>query len=264
MKIIKEESLETEIDIRPRIKSTVTNSLLWRIIHGSNYLFGGILFTIGSIFYYTKFNTNSMNGYLIGAWLYTIGSFAFLVADFLEWFHNRKGCLYDTHYEGEKTLYKTFSRASIGINFFFSVLGSLLYLTGSICFIPATNSLLAGEYQFIIGSLIIFCSQLWKVFRTAFTNDENSHFHFKFQNISADFSGFFVDLFAGMGGLIYAIGTYLFSIANDDDHFNSAANFFVIGGINFFVSGCFMIYRYFIQNNDHNDYQLINYPDQNE
>lgn len=64
-----------------------------------------------------------------------------------------------------------YKRAEMGINFFFSVIGSTLYLLGSIFFIPSTNKIVLGEWLFIYGSLIIFFSQLWKNYRAASTHE---------------------------------------------------------------------------------------------
>jgi hypothetical protein len=46
--------------------------------------------------------------------------------------------------------------------------------------------------------------------------DENdsSNTSFQLKNIVPDMSGFFVDLFAGLGGLCYLIGTYLFYLSS--------------------------------------------------
>jgi hypothetical protein len=136
--------------------------------------------------------------------------------------------------------------AEIGINFFISALCSLLYLLGSVCFIPDMDLLVEGEWLFIIGSIFIVLSQLWKCYRTAVTDqfDENI-IRFRFYHIRADFSGFMVDLIAGFGGLFYAIGTWLFKDIVTERDQTIATHLFVIGGSCFTMSGLFMQYRYF-------------------
>ncbi len=76
----------------PQFKSTVENSLGWRLWHGINYLIGGITFTLGSIVYFPSLDAK-YNGDVLGGWLFTIGSAAFLLADLTEWNHFRYGCL---------------------------------------------------------------------------------------------------------------------------------------------------------------------------
>ena len=120
-------------------KSTVDNPIAWRLWHAINYFIGGFTFLVGSIVLYPKFN-NWFNASTISAWLYTIGSTGFLLADITQW----------KHYTTIKCNYMI-----ISLNFLISVVGSLFYLTGSICFIPKLDKVPAGELQFIIGSTFI-------------------------------------------------------------------------------------------------------------
>jgi hypothetical protein len=57
----------------PKFSSTVNNSRIWRMWHGINYIFGGILFVIGSVCYYPDIS-KVINGDLVGGWLFTIGN----------------------------------------------------------------------------------------------------------------------------------------------------------------------------------------------
>ncbi len=139
----------------------------------------------------------------------------------------------------------------MGLNFIFSATGSLLYLLGSIFFIPATNQLLLGIYLFIIGSTCIYLSQGWKCYRTFVTNQADpSDRTCSFKNLIPDTSGFFIDLFAGVGGFFYFIGTYYFKVALvKTELYNLAITLFTLGGVSFFLSGAFMQYRYFCKKN---------------
>jgi hypothetical protein len=61
-------------------------------------------------------------------------------------------------------------------------------------------------------------------------------------------SGYFVDLFAGLGGLFYLIGTYFFYLsAVNASVYMTAVYLFSCGGLNFLTSGLFMQYRYFLK-----------------
>lgn len=229
--------------IRYNYKSTIDNSTAWKIWHGINYMIGGVTFFIGSYCYFSYINAKYPNSFVLGGWLYTIGSACFLLADLTEWNHFNFGCITKTKYKGEQSLFNTLLRAEIGINFFCSAIGSLMYLLGSIFFIPSLDMLPAGEFLFIYGSLVIFFSQLWKCLRTAFIGG------FKLTNITEDFSGFVVDLCAGLGGLCYCIGTLIFESMVTDYDQNIASHWFVTGGTFFTLSGLAMQYRYFLQHN---------------
>lgn len=170
----------------------------------------------------------------LGGWLFTVGSLAFLVADMIEWNHYRPVCC---HSAIESLEYK------VGFNFMLSMLGSLMYLLGSIFFIPATNNLELGEGFFTVGSAVIALSQAWKCYRTCVTPPDRP----KLDNIREDTAGFLVDLFAGLGGLFYMIGTIVFGTANtmDDPTYLPAIELFTLGGLGFMSSAIAMQSRYF-------------------
>ena len=125
-----------------QVKSTVDNSVQWRVWHGVNYMLGGLLFVAGSFVYYPSIYPK-VDGFVLGGWLFTIGSTNFLIADFTEWMHFKNYSLRTADDEHKKgAIFKDYE---LGINFFISMMGSLLYLIGSIMFIPATNMLAEGE-----------------------------------------------------------------------------------------------------------------------
>ena len=238
----------------PSFKSTKKNSLNWRIFHSTNYLIGGVFFVFGSLCYYPIAN-NYVSGDILGAWFFTIGSLAFLIADLVEWNHYRFGCV-----GGPKSDSSSFlKRAAMGINFFCSAIGSFIYVLGSIYFIPSMNNLLLGENLFIEGSLVIFFSQSVKCYRSSVTNVKNPlNNGFSFDNIKQDTVGFCVDLFAGLGGLFYSIGTYLFKLVVTEEDLIVAVHVFVLGGLSFTISGIFILIRYFGKENEkEEDYDKI-------
>ena len=228
----------------------------WRISHTIPYLIGGFTFLFGSLCYFTTSTGIGLAGdYETGGWLFTIGSIGFLFADIFEWStNNRVGC-WDTSAErvewehrnsgyltdGRTSLFKLvccgpnqWMRAENGINFAYSALGSLLYLIGSIMFIPSLDAIVFGTWVFIFGSFIIFSSQSWKLYR--------------YDNFSDDVPAVNVDAWAGAGGLFYLIGSVQFLPAYDlsDADTNAAAAWFTAGGASFTISGLAIVYRYFI------------------
>jgi hypothetical protein len=235
----------------------VSLSVGWRIFHNINYLIGGITFAIGSYQYFP-----SVSDFVLGGWLFTVGSAGFLIADLLEWYtNNRVGCF--TYPEEEKdyealhanvldpkdTTSGKYQRAELGLNFFLSVIGSALYLIGSIMFIPALDTIVGGTETFIVGSCIIFLAQGWKEYRTGITNEHHPEDKsFRLSNFMNDPWAFLVDLTAGLGGAAYFIGSVIFlpQYNTSTEMTYLAAWWFMVGGINFFASGIFMALRYFV------------------
>lgn len=174
--------------------------------------------------------------------------------------NNRVGCVFDDdyrddyernlsrYYESSDSFIGKYQRAENGLNFAFSAFGSLLYLIGSILFIPSLNQIVLGTQIFIPGSAVIFLSQSWKVYRAACTNPDNLFDKsFSLSNLKYDLPGFGVDAAAGLGGLAYMIGSYLFlpDIAITNDDVIRAALWFILGGLLFTISGIFICYRYY-------------------
>ena len=95
-------------------RSTVDNHILWRLWHSFNFMLGGTLFISASVCYY-PWSYNDVKGGI----LFSIGSANLLFADITEWSHYR----FKQHLEQK-------------INCFLSIIGSFLYLVGSILFIP--------------------------------------------------------------------------------------------------------------------------------
>ena len=229
-------------------------SFLWRLTHTIPYLIGGFTFLFGSLCYFTTSTGVLLAGdYETGGWLFTVGSIGFLFADVFEWSrNNRVGCIdsaeervewehknsgYMT--DGRRSLLKlscgeSWMRAENGVNFAYSALGSLLYLIGSVMFIPELDSIVLGTWVFIFGSAIIFTSQAWKIYRC--------------ESFSDDVTAVNVDAFAGLGGLAYLVGSTQFLPAYDlnDADTNAAAAWFTLGGSAFTLSGLAIVYRYFI------------------
>lgn len=65
---------------------------------------------------------------------------------------------------------------------------------------------------------------------------------------SDDVSGFYVDLFAGLGGLMYFIGSFILKKPNEDPNSTEVyigVAIYTLGGVFFTLSGLFMQSRYF-------------------
>jgi hypothetical protein len=236
-------------------------SIIWRIFHGIHYLLGGLTFAAGSCMYFAKVIEKdwALN---TGAALFIVGSFFFLLADLQEWWYYRIGCVFDWKYREpyevdhaevfqhpRNTRIGRFKRAEIGLNCFASIIGSALYLAGSILFLPDLSYvLIAGEALFISGSAVIYLSQGWKVYRLACTNEiDRSDRQFRLNNLLNDMQAVVIDISAGLGGFFYFIGTILFlpQFTTTDFGLNRAAGLFLCGGFFFTIAGVVLQYRYY-------------------
>jgi hypothetical protein len=206
-------------------QSTAQNSLCWRIWHGVNYQNGGICFIIGSALLFPFFAT-LLDSATVSAWFYTVGSITFLLADITEWLHyTRQDCPF----------------FQLSLNFMVSVLGSTFYLIGSAELLPFINKTDQAYLCFIIGSSLIFLSQAWKEWRTLTQPGKSAS-----QGYEEDVSGFYVDLFAGLGGLMYLIGSFpLSQSAQKPEYVVPGVIIYCFGGVFFTLSGVFMQKRYF-------------------
>lgn len=110
-------------------------------------------------------------------------------------------------------------------------------------FIPSLDAMVLGTIIFIPGSAVIFVSQMCKLYRAgcafpsspATSTAGESRFsarRFELRNLAGDWPGVGVDLGAGLGGLAYLVGSYLFlpSIAVGEAQVLRAAMWFLAGG----------------------------------
>lgn len=150
--------------------------------------------------------------------------------------------------------YKWCQFPSLSFNFFLSLTGSVIYLIGSAMFIPVINQSNLGLILFIVGSSFIMVSQTWKLLRVIYDG-------YKHKNVcgevKADANGFLVDLFAGLGGACYFTGSFLM-FNPDTNVYNLGVYIFILGGFCFFLSGIFMLFRYFccrktVHDNEHTE-----------
>ena len=129
------------------------DSPVWRLCHASGFLLGGGTFCVGTLAlvpFAQDSATQSLGLQNLSAGLYTLGSLGFLSVDVLEFFT----------FTGDALL-----RANISL----SLIGSLLYVVGSVGFAPSVAAAwpALGGYGFLLGSAFIAGSQAWKVARLA-------------------------------------------------------------------------------------------------
>ncbi len=146
-------------------------------------------------------------------------------------------------------------RIESDFNYFLSFTGSVLYLIGSIYYIPSLDVLILGTIIFLVGSAFIFVSQGCKVIRTGFAFERDDSVspakvtrRFSVENWKRDLNLVFVDVTASIGGMAYFAGSFLFlpEYYEDDTTIWHGAGWFEVGGIFFWASGAALFYRYFL------------------
>ena len=114
----------------------------WETINAILYKIGGILFIIGSIFFFPRFEA-----YVdLGAWIFFVGSLVYLVVtvhDLVEVRHHWR--IARTH---DRDAVLEYAAASS------YVWGTILFIAGSVFFLSAVGWLKAGAWCFVIGSLL--------------------------------------------------------------------------------------------------------------
>ncbi|CAF1190764.1 unnamed protein product [Adineta ricciae] len=211
-----------------------SHSIIWRILHGTSFLFGGLLFICGSCMYFTDVIANNDHALEASGWLYTIED-------------TPRRTTYDPELEPVSS--HRGRNIAINVNYFTSNIGSALYLVGSVFFLPKfADSILVGDGLFTAGSAVIYLSEGWKIVRLACTSAENTNdMSFRFQNIRTNLQAIFVCFFAGLGGVFYFVGTILFLpqyvTSNSDE--DRAAGLFLVDGVFFTLAGLLLQYRYY-------------------
>ena len=201
----------------------VEETKVWQFFHAFSFLVGGITFIFGTMVYYFPDWDAS---YLFGGVLYTTGSTGFLVVDLMEFFTFTKDLV-------------------LRINISLSAFGSLMYVIGSIGFIPAVYESEAtwdivgftpattGVYGFIVGSFFIGVSQFWKVARIMTT--------------TKDMTAVGVELGAGLGAWCFFVGTIMYNIPYYyENMFITIVNIWELGSILFTTGAFFLAYRHWV------------------
>lgn len=237
-------------------------SVAWRLVHSMLCIIGGVAFLLGSIQYFP-----SISRHTFGAGLFTLGSFGFFLADVMDWITNhstilcRLGQVHEHKSEKRQQVLlvccnQTWSyQLESAINAGLTTIGSLCYFIGCILFIPALRSTVIGDILFIPGSLIIFVSMIWKLYRTGCTPqcalDEvlNNTTGFKWRNVwNSELAPLVGDVSLLFGAAAFLAGSILFLPALDANNHDTwvATLVFVIGSALFISTGCALFYGYFI------------------
>jgi len=133
---------------RPRLHNLTGNrrdlrkQFRWETINAVLYKVGGLVFIIGSIFFFAKINPRKD----LGCWSFFIGSLLYLIVtvhDLAEVWHNWQ----TTDRHDRKAILEYIAAASY-------VLGTILFTVGSIFFLSNVGLIIIGAWFFVIGSML--------------------------------------------------------------------------------------------------------------
>ncbi len=197
----------------------------WETINAVFYKVGGVLFIIGSIFFFPRFEAHAG----LGAWVFFVGSLFYLVVtvhDLAEVRHYWR--LSRTH--DRDTIFEYVAAASY-------VWGTVLFTVGSVFFISAVGWLKAGAWCFVIGSLLFVVGACINVLQIV---KSSSIKILQLMNLTA--------ITFIVGAVLFTVASvpYLWNVAAKSDRITLYAFLawqYVIGSVLFFLGGVFNYLR---------------------
>ncbi|MGA9538021.1 MAG: YrhK family protein [Desulfobacterales bacterium] len=114
----------------------------WETINAVLYVIGGIVFIVGSIFFFPRFN-EYVN---IGAWTFFTGSLLYLIVTLHDFAEVRRYWGKSHHHDRDHTLEYTAAASYVW--------GTSLFILGSVFFLSYVGWFKAGAWCFVFGSLL--------------------------------------------------------------------------------------------------------------
>lgn len=199
----------------------------WELSNAALYIVGGIAFTIGSAFFLPQYER--LIG--VGVWSYFWGSILYAIVtiqDLLECAINLK--CQDKITRG--TLIEVLAAAVYAI-------GTLMFIVGSLFFLPQVELIATGAWCFILGSILFLLGACLNVLLIVQASSL-----LRLQLLNATAVCFVV------GSTLFLVGSvpYLWQIADSqikNELFTYVAWEYIIGSLLFLVGGLFNYYREF-------------------
>ena len=225
----------------PNFTATKNASFIWKIFHFIFYIFHNVNLLVSTCdWFYKKYN--DFNVFLF------LAHIGYFLSTFMLWFYYNRGCLTDANLNTkvksnvDKSCKARILRSETGWIYFFSLLGSAIFIYGNIYYsiLKENNKLLTEFYNInLVGTLILSVTQILKIEKTLTENREYI--------ITKDISRSIVEILLFFGSLFFGT-SYLIQIMYDFDE----NNFFImlsvfkfIGNCLIILSGITMFYRYF-------------------
>ena len=219
---------------RPRLHDLTKGSqdlrsqFRWETINAILYKIGGVLFIIGSIFFFPRFEAYAD----LGAWVFFVGSLVYLVVtvhDLAEVRHHWR--LSKSH--DRDTILEYAASASY-------VWGTVLFTVGSVFFLSSVGWLKAGAWCFVIGSLLFVLGACINVLQIV---KSSSIKILQLMNLTA--------ITFVVGAVLFTVASvpYLWSVAAKSDRTTLYAFLawqYLAGSVLFFLGGVFNYWRAYV------------------
>lgn len=200
----------------------------WETINAILYKIGGVLFIIGSIFFFPRFEAYAD----LGAWVFFVGSLVYLVVtvhDLAEVRHHWR--LSKSH--DRDTILEYAASASY-------VWGTVLFTVGSVFFLSSVGWLKAGAWCFVIGSLLFVLGACINVLQIV---KSSSIKILQLMNLTA--------ITFVVGAVLFTVASvpYLWSVAAKSDRTTLYAFLawqYLAGSVLFFLGGVFNYWRAYV------------------
>lgn len=196
----------------------------WEAFNGVVYLAGGLIFTLGSIFFLPVFSSSDL-----GAWIFIVGSILYLVVtihDLLEAF--------GFHHLNRNRSVK--DRLELSAAVVYSV-ATVLFIAGSVMFLSSFDRIAGGSWCFILGSLLFIFGAVVNVLQII---QAGSLVTLQLLNATA------ICFILGATVFLLASVPYLWTHFEPGDSlilFSYTAAEFIIGSLLFFLGGLFNFIR---------------------
>ncbi len=115
----------------------------WESAHAILYLIGGVIFTVGSVFFFPEYESHAD----IGAWSFFAGSMTYLVVTGYDLFESVR---YVISTQNKVTIWNQLECFSAVLY----VSGTVLFALGSLFFLSSIGWIIAGAWCFITGSFL--------------------------------------------------------------------------------------------------------------
>ncbi|MFP4254697.1 MAG: YrhK family protein [Halothece sp.] len=156
----------------------------WEIINSILYIIGGVTFIIGSIFFLPQYEEL----FDLGAWIFFFGSLIYLVVTAQDWWEST------TYLRSRSFLTRWDWLEFVAANSY--LIGTILFIIGSLLFLSDIDKIIIGSWCFIIGSFLFLLGACINIFEII---HEASIVKLQLLNITA---------------ITYAIGSVLFLVAS--------------------------------------------------
>ncbi|MGD8541083.1 MAG: YrhK family protein [Desulfobacteraceae bacterium] len=211
-----------------RGRSDLQAQFRWETINAVVYKVGGLIFIIGSILFFPRFEAYAD----IGAWTFFVGSLLYLVVtvhDLAEVRrHWRESSVHD-----RSTIMEYTAAASY-------VWGTILFTAGSIFFLSVVRWYTAGAWTFIIGSLLFVLGACINVLQII---QAENRITLQLMNLTA--------VTFVVGSVLFAVASvpYLWDVSNPSLQvtlYTFLAWQYLIGSLLFFAGGVFNYWRAYL------------------